>query len=91
MEVAHMKILAAAFALTFAMATSAFADDRALTEQEIEGVQKAIQAMGCTVADSEIEAEKSGYEAEDVICEDRKQYEIYLDKDFKVIKKVEED
>ena len=50
------------------MATSAFADDRALTEQEIEGVQKAIQAMGCTVADREIEAEKSGYEAEDVIC-----------------------
>ncbi|MHA1517469.1 MAG: PepSY domain-containing protein [Alphaproteobacteria bacterium] len=85
-----MKILAAAFALTFAMATSAFADDRALTEQEIEGVQKAIQAMGCTVADSEIEAEKSGYEAEDVIC-DRKQYEVYLDKDFKVIKKVKED
>jgi hypothetical protein len=61
-----------------------------LTEQEIEGVQNAIKAMGCTVADSEIEAEGSGYEAEDAIC-DRVKYDIYLDKDFKVTNKVKED
>jgi len=34
--------------------------------------------MGCTVADSDIEAEGSGYEAEDAICNDV-QYDIYLD------------
>ncbi|MGD8768137.1 MAG: hypothetical protein PVG36_10285, partial [Methyloceanibacter sp.] len=70
--------------------TVAQADDRALTEQEIEGVQNAIKAVGCTVADSEIEAEKNGYEAEDAIC-DRVQYDIYLDKDFNITNKVKED
>ncbi len=85
-----MRILATAFALTFLTALSAQADDRALTEQEVEGVQKAIKAMGCTVADSEIEAEKNGYEADDAIC-DRVQYDIYLDKDFNVTNKVKED
>ena len=85
-----MRIMAAALALTFVTAASAHADDRALTQQEIEGVQNAIKAMGCTVADSEIEAERSGYEADDAIC-DGVQYDIYLDKNFKVTNKVKED
>lgn len=83
-----MRILATAFALTFAMATSAYTD-RALTEQEVESIQKVIKSMGCTVADSEIEAENGGYEAEDVIC-DRVQYDIYFDGDFNVTNKVRE-
>ena len=49
-----------------------------------------IKAIGCTVADSEIEAEKGGNEAEDAIC-DRVQYDIYLDKDFSITNKVKED
>jgi len=85
-----MRCLSTALAFTFLTAASACADDRALTEQEIEGVQNAIKAMGCTVADSEIEAERDGYEAEDAIC-DRVKYDIYLDKDFKVTNKVKED
>jgi hypothetical protein len=72
------------------MSTVAHADDKALTEQEIEGVQSALKAIGCTVADREIEAEKGGYEAEDAIC-DRVQYDIYLDKDFNITNKVKED
>ncbi len=84
-----MRILICALAIA-AMSTVAQADDRALTEQEIEGVQNAIKAIGCTVADSEIEAEKGGYEAEDAIC-DRVQYDIYLDKDFNITNKVKED
>ncbi len=84
-----MRIFICALALA-AMSTVAQADDRALTEQEIEGVQNAIKAIGCTVADSEIEAEKGGYEAEDAIC-DRVQYDIYLDKDFNITNKVKED
>jgi hypothetical protein len=63
----------------------------ALTEQQIEGVQMAIKAMGCTVEDNNIEAEGAGYEADDVICKDDGQYDVYLDKDFKVTKKVKED
>ena len=85
-----MRIFATALALAAVTAFSAHAGDRALTEEEIEGVQKAIKAMGCTVADRDIEAEKSGYEAEDAIC-DRVQYDIYLDKDFNVTNKVKED
>jgi hypothetical protein len=46
--------------------------------------------MGCTVPDDEIEMEKGGYEADDVICGDG-QYDVYLDKDFKVTNKVKED
>ncbi len=66
--------------------------DQALTEQQIEGVQEAIRGMGmgCTVEDTNIEIEGSGYEADDVICEDG-QYDVYLDKDFKITKKVKED
>lgn len=86
-----MRILITAFALMFAMATTAYAADEALTDEQIEGVQKAIKAMGCTVEDDEIEMEKSGYEAEDVTCEDDKQFDVYLDKDFNVTNKVAED
>ena len=86
-----MRILITAFALMFAMATTAYAADEALTEEQIEGVQKAIKAMGCTVEDDEIEMEKNGYEAEDVTCEDDKQFDVYLDKDFNVTNKVAED
>lgn len=86
-----MKTLAAALAISLAAVTASYAGDRALTEEEIEGVQKAVKAAGCTVADREIEAEKSGYEAEDAICEDNKQYDIYLDKDFNITNKVLED
>ncbi len=85
-----MRILAIALALTFVTGASAYAMDDAVTEQEVEGVQKTIKGMGCTVEDDEIEAEKSGYEAEDVMCDDG-QYDVYLDKDFTVTKKVKED
>lgn len=85
-----MRILATTLALTLLTAASAHADDRALTQEEIDGVQKAIKATGCTVADQDIEAEGKWYEADDAIC-DRIKYEIYLDKDFKVINRVKED
>lgn len=46
--------------------------------------------MECTVEDTGIEIEGSGYEADDVLCKDG-QYDVYLDKDFNVTKKVKED
>lgn len=85
-----MRVLAITLALTFFASATVKADDRALTEKEIEGVQAAIKAMGCTVADTDIEAEGKWYEADDVIC-DRVKYEVYLDKDFKVLNKVKDD
>ena len=69
----------------------------AVTEEQVMGVQKTIKAMECTVEDTGIEVEGAGievegagYEADDVICKDG-QYDVYLDKDFKVTKKVKED
>jgi len=85
-----MRIFATALALSFVMATSAYAADEALTEEQVEGVENAIKAMGCTVEDGNIEMERGGYEADDVICKDDKQFDVYLDKDFNVTKKIEE-
>ncbi|WP_069443505.1 PepSY domain-containing protein [Methyloceanibacter stevinii] len=85
-----MRILITAFALMFASATTSYAADEALTEEQVEGVEMAIKAMGCTVEDTNIEMENGGYEADDVVCEDDKQFDVYLDKDFKVTKKVAE-
>jgi hypothetical protein len=83
-----MRKLIAAFAFA-SIATSVCAME-GITEEQVEGVQKAIKAMDCTVEDTAIEIEKSGYEADDVICKDG-QYDVYLDKDFKVTNKVKED
>jgi hypothetical protein len=87
-----MRILLTALALSLVATVSAYADDDALTEQQVEGVQNAIRGMpgGCTVEDSDIEAEDGGYEADDVICEDGK-YDVYLDGDFNITQKVKED
>jgi len=85
-----MRIIVAVAALSLLASTSAYAAKEALTEEQIEGVQTAIKAMGCTVEDTNIEAEGAGYEADDVICKDDGQYDVYLDKDFKVTNKVKE-
>ena len=84
-----MRILIAACAPVLAT-TTAFAAKEALTEDQILGVQNTIKGMECTVEDTAIEAEGSGYEADDVMCKDG-QYDIYLDKEFKVKNKVKED
>lgn len=86
-----MRVLAAIFA-SILLTASAYAADQAMTEEQIEGVQNSIKAMGsgCTVEDTAIDAENGTYEADDVICDDG-QYDVYLDKDFKITKKVKED
>jgi hypothetical protein len=82
-----MRIFIAASALVFAT-TTAFAGP--VTEEQVMGIQKTIKAMECTVEDTAIEAEGSGFEADDVICKDG-QYDVYLDKEYNVVKKVKED
>ena len=77
-----------AISLMFAVAGSAYA--AALTEQQVEGVQKAIKAIGCTVEDEDIEAKGDGCVADDVECQDGN-YDMELDKDFKVVNKEKED
>lgn len=82
------RIIIAAFAFALVAATSVYA--AALTEQQVEGVQTAIKAAGCTVEDSDIEAKGDGYKADDVECKDG-QYDVSLDKDFKITGKEKED
>jgi len=85
-----MRIFATALALFFVTSVSASAME-ALTEQQVEGVEMAIKAMpgGCTVEDTNIDAEGGGYEADDVVCEDGR-YDVYLDGDFGITDKVKE-
>ncbi len=82
------RSLIAASVLAMVAAGSAYAV--ALTEQQVEGVQKAIKAAGCTVDDSDIMAKGDGYKADDVECKDG-QYDVSLDKDFKITGKEKED
>lgn len=82
------RIIIAASAFALVAATSVYA--AALTEQQVEGVQTAIKAAGCTVEDSDIEAKGDGYKADDVECKDGN-YDVSLDKDFKITGKEKED
>ena len=74
------RVSIVALTLAFAAATSAYAGP--VTEQQAEGVQKAVKAIGCTVDDANIETEGEGYEADDVVCSDGT-YDMVLDADFK--------
>lgn len=82
------RIIIAASAFALVAATSVYA--AALTEQQVEGVQTAIKAAGCTVEDSNITAKGEGYKADDVECKDGN-YDVSLDKDFKITGKEKED
>jgi hypothetical protein len=89
LEVMFMtRVSIAALTLVFAAATSVFAG--AVTEEQVEGVQKAIKAIGCTVEDEDIKTEGDGFVADDVECQDGN-YDMTLDKDFKIVNKEKED
>jgi len=83
------RILCVASIFAIASAGTVYAKS-ALTEQQIEGVQTAVKALGCTVEDSDITAKGDGYKADDVECKDG-QYDMMLDKDFKITGKKKED
>ena len=73
--------------LVFTLVTVASAHAAALTGEQVMGVQKAIQAMRCTVEDTAITTQEGGgFTADDVSCEDGK-YAIQLDDDFGVADK----
>ena len=83
------RILCVASIFPIASAGMVYAKS-ALTEQQIEGVQTAVKALGCTVEDSDITVKGDGYKADDVECKDG-QYDMMLDKDFKITGKKKED
>ena len=83
-----MRIVSVA-GLAVAFVTAAHAAP-ALTEQQVEGVQAAVKAAECTVEDTAIKVKEDGYKANDTQCKDGV-YDFFLDKDFKVTKRVKED
>lgn len=75
-------MIATAIALVLGSA-AALADSKPSAEEAAK-IKEAITAWGCEGSEYEKETEGSGvYEAEDVKCKDG-QYDIRLDKDFKV-------
>jgi hypothetical protein len=84
-----MRNFIAASAIALVTAGSAYAKS-ALTEKQVEGVETAIKAIGCTVEENDITAKGDGYKADDVECKDG-QYDMLLDKDFKITEKKKED
>jgi hypothetical protein len=81
------KLCVAAFILVLVSTGQAYAAK--LSPEAIAGVQKAIKAIGCTVDSRDIGAKGSGYKADDLQCKDG-QYDVYLDANFKITKKVKE-
>jgi hypothetical protein len=84
LEIAQMKPFLMAFAAAFVSSTFALADTP-VTPAEAEKIKAALEVFGCTGGKMEKETEASGYfEVDDVKCKDG-QYDIKLDKDFKVM------
>jgi len=84
MENAQMKPFLMALAAALASSTFAFADTP-VTPAEAEKIKAALEVLGCTGGKMEKETEASGYfEVDDAKCKDG-QYDIKLDKDFKLI------
>ena len=80
-----MKQILMAFAAALASITFALADTP-VTPAEGEKIKAALEAFGCTGGKMEKETEGSGYfEVDDANCNWGGQYDIKLDKDFKVI------
>jgi hypothetical protein len=79
-----MRLFIAGALFLFVSANSSYAQD--LTQQQVEAVQTAIKAAGCTVEDTAITARDYGYKADGAVCGDRT-YIVKLDKEFKVTQK----
>jgi hypothetical protein len=60
--------------------------DQPVSPAEAEKIQAALQVWGCSGGEMEKETEATGvYEVDDAKCRDGGQYDLKLDKDFKVI------
>ncbi len=79
-----MKLFPMAFLAALASSTFAHADTP-VSPAEAEKINAALQVLGCTGGKMEKETEASSYfEVDDAKCKDG-QYDIKLDKDFKLI------
>ena len=73
---------------TVSCATAANAHDRTASLDDFTKVIDALRGAGCTAV-HKVEVEKSGFEAESVVCGDQ-HFEIYLDQHFNITSKRQE-
>jgi hypothetical protein len=80
------RIIALAAAGFIGSSTFAISDDTPVSPAEAEKIKAALEAFGCTADKMEKESEDSAlpYEVDDAKCKGG-EYNIKLDKDFKVI------
>ena len=75
----------------FLVLESAYAvDDRDATPEERSKVMEVLQQDGCTDVDDIDYIPSLGFEAEDVQCNDGKEYDVYLDDNFNITSKRED-
>ena len=81
-----MKFILMALAAAAVLMSSTFAlADTPVTPAEAEKIKAALETVGCSGGNMEKETEGSGfYEVDDAKCRDG-QYDIKLDKDFKIV------
>ncbi|HEY9867018.1 MAG TPA: hypothetical protein V6D21_22785 [Candidatus Obscuribacterales bacterium] len=69
-------------------------NDRDATPEEIARIKQVLAGQGCSFNDDndvDFELNRNRYEVDDVICSDGKSYEIYLDQNFNIISKRQDD
>ncbi len=81
----YKDLLVAVLIVTALFAQNALAD-RDATPEERAKVIDALSMIGCSEI-GEVELDGKYFEAEDVICEDGKYKEIFLDQDMNIVKK----
>lgn len=75
----------------FLVLESAYAvDDRDATPEERSKVMNVLQQNDCTDVDDVDYVPSLGFEAEDVQCNDGKEYDIYLDENYNITSKRED-
>lgn len=80
--------------LSFGAKTVRSEDDRNPTSQELARIKQVLEAQGCSFVnldDVELQLNSNVYEVDDAICKDGNSYEIYLDQNFNIIMKEQDD
>lgn len=84
--------LSGAFVLSSCLIGSAWADnDRDATPDERNKIAEVLKKQGCPYFDDvDFDFKTNLYKVDDAICNDRKKYDIYLDKNYNIVNKKED-
>jgi hypothetical protein len=87
-----VKCLSGAFVLSLCLGGIALADDdRDATPNEQNKIAEVLKKEGCpSFDDVDFIFKTNLYKVDDAICNDGKKYEIYLDKNYKIVSKKED-